>query len=56
MISVRARCRRGPQYPVADANNTKVDTTRHSETALFTPPPKCTVATRPKQRPRLPRL
>ena len=48
--------KRGPQYQVADTDDSQAATARRGGTALFTPPPKCTVARCREQRPRLPCL
>ena len=48
--------RRGRQYRVADAEDATAEALRSGGAALFTLPPKCTVARRPEQQPRPPRL
>ena len=48
--------RRGPQYCVTEEADILAGPARSDRTALFTPPQKCAVARRPKQRPRPPRL
>ena len=48
--------RRGPQYCVTEEADIPAEPACSDRAVLFTPPQKCTVARRPEQGPRLPRL